>query len=198
MRRQRGAHDVRRQADARGEVRELEHGTEHFELERFAVLRRRLCARADHAAEIQKLQLVADTDLLRHRTRVAVQRVAMSERARDDVAGMQRDHAAVHVLERVVGGLRVLDATGDDRARLRRNRFAEHGVSIEAEAQRDRGDLVECAALHFVSSARPFSPARRYSRAGSASARARPSAPCGVAFEPARSPYFASLAVNML
>ena len=75
---------------------------------------------AEHAADVEHLDDVAGLHALGHVARVAEQRLAMAERARNDVALADLGHAAAGELERVVGGLVGEDLHDHDHAFLGR------------------------------------------------------------------------------
>ncbi len=63
------------------------------------------CAHAQHPADVQHLDDVAGLDVRRHVTRIAEQRLAVTQRTDDDIALAHLGHPAAGEFERVVVGL---------------------------------------------------------------------------------------------
>src|SRR5690606_6572641 len=142
--------DPRRHADALAEVWELEHDAEHPAVERLAVRRVDRVADAEHAAEIQELDDVAGHELLGQVPGVAEQRLAVPERADDDVAALDLRHAAARELERVVARLRVQHLDGNQHAFLARNLRVDADLVREIVGNGDGSDLVDDYGAHGV------------------------------------------------
>ena len=125
----------------------------------------------------------------RHAAREAVERVAVAERAGDHVARVQRDHAPVHVLERVVGRLRVEHACRRSPCRPRPG-SRRRAPRCASRSRRSVTEAILSSVQRFIAAppcaallgATRASPARRCRRAGlGRAARASPSAPRGSA-----------------
>ena len=103
----------------------------------------------------------------RHVARVAEQRLAMAERADDDVALADLRHAAAGQLERVVGRLVVEHLDDHDHAFLGGDVVGEMRTSCDRpHGLRDRGDLVDHHDVRMPRCTSPLvpfarSPARR-------------------------------------
>src|SRR5438128_8377857 len=85
--------DARRYADALAEIREHQRDAEHATVERLALVGIHRVADADHAADVQHLHDVARLHALGNVPGVAEQRLAMAERADDDVTLTDLRHA---------------------------------------------------------------------------------------------------------
>src|SRR5688572_1382573 len=134
--------DARRHADALPQVREVEHAAQDLAAEWVAVRRIDGVADADDAAQVQKLHGIAGRKLRRQVARVAEQRLAVPERADDDVALFDFGHAAARQLDRVVARLVVEHLDGDQYAFLARNVRAHANLLAEIRLNGDRRDFV--------------------------------------------------------
>ena len=93
---------ARRHADALAEIWELQHDADDARIERPTLFGIDGVDDAEHAADVQHLDHVAFLDGLRQVSGIAEQRLAMTERADDDVALRDLRHATARQLERVV------------------------------------------------------------------------------------------------
>jgi len=174
--------DPRRHADALAEVGEIERHTEYAAVERAALLRVDGVAHAEHAADVEHLDNIAGLELPGHVPRIAEQRLAMAERARDHVTLADLGHAATGELEGVVGRFVGEHLHHDHHAFLGGNVRRDAHFVREAAGLRDRRELVDHdaahAALHAHSSAPAAAswPARAWNTPGSATIREKPSA----------------------
>ena len=135
----------------------MQHAADHAAVERLALVGVHRVDHAEHAADVQHLDDVAGLHALGHVTRIAEQRLAMAERARDDVALADLGHAAARELERVVGGLVGQDLHDHDHAFLGRNVLGGDAHFIaEAAGLRDRSDLVDDYCTHHFPPARAW------------------------------------------
>jgi hypothetical protein len=112
-------------------------------VERLAVRRIDRIANSDDAAQVQELHDVAGLELGRQVAGVAEQRLAMTERADDDVALLDLGHAAARELDRVVARLVVLHLDGDQNPFLARNFRAHADLLAEIRLHGHRRDLVD-------------------------------------------------------
>src|SRR6185436_16859214 len=101
--------DSCRHADALAEIRKLQHHADDARIERPALLRVHRVDDAEHAADVQHLDHIAGLHGLRQVTRIAKQRLAMAERADDDVALGELRHAAAGQLQRLGDGSDLVD-----------------------------------------------------------------------------------------
>jgi hypothetical protein len=136
------------QADAFAEVGKAQHGAEHLAVERRANVGVGRIADAEYAAYIQKLDRVARLERGRQVARVAAQRLAMTERADDDVALVDCGHAARRQLELVVTRLGVEHPGCNEHAFLARDVLRHAQLGGEVVVLGDRCDLVDEDALH--------------------------------------------------
>src|SRR5215831_64711 len=185
--------DAGRHADALAQVGEVEGHAEHAAVERTALLGVDRVAYAEHAADVQHLNDIARLELLGHMPRVAEQRLAMAERARDHIALADLGHAAAGELERVVGRFVGEHLHHDHHTFLGGNVRRDPYLMRESAGLSDRGQLVDhdaAHALHAHSSVPPAarSPARAWNTPGSATIREKPSASLAD-HSPAASPY---------
>ena len=106
---------------------------------------------AEHAADVEHLDDVAGLHALGHVARIAEQRLAMAERARNDVALADLGHAAAGELERVVGGLVGEDFHDHDHAFLGGNVVGgDAHLVAQAAGLGDRSNLVDDYCSHLA------------------------------------------------
>src|SRR5207302_7689122 len=193
---------ARRHPDALAEVGEVERHAQHTAVERLALLRVDGVAHPEHAADVEHLQHVAGPHGRGHVARVAEERLAMPERARDHVALTDLRHAAAGELERVVGGLVGEHLDHDDHAFLGGDVLADAHLVREPAGLGHGGELVDEDAAHAVDhryrspggspdeadEAAARSPARAWNTPASAAMRENPSA-SRADHSPAASPY---------
>ena len=170
---------ARRNADALAEVGEGEHHAEHAAIERLAFVGVGRVADAEHATDVEHLDDIARSELRRHMARVPEQRLAVPERAHDDVALVHLGHATAGELDRVVVRLGGEDLHHHDDAFLGRQvvRGDAHLVA-EAAGLGDGGDLVDDDGPHWPLA--PCIPARWWNMPGKPTMREKPSASAGV------------------
>src|SRR6185312_5715152 len=188
VRRKRSETDARRYADALPEIGEVQHDTEHAAVERLALLGIGRIADAEHASDVEHLDHVAGAERRGYVAGVAEERLAVPERADDDVALDDLRHASARELERVVGRLVREHFDDDDDALLGGDVRGDAYLVREATGLGDRGDLVDDYRSHVAAPSSRQAPARRWKTPGRAAIFENPSASAAV-HSPAASPY---------
>src|SRR6185436_17925875 len=143
--------DARRHADTLAEIREIQHAADHAAVEGFALVGIHRVAHTEHAADVEHLQDVAGLHALGHVARIAEQRLAMAERAGNDVALAHLGHASAGELERVVGGLVGQDLDDHDHTFLGGNVVGgDTHLVTQATGLRHRCNLVDDYRTHLT------------------------------------------------
>ena len=99
----------------------MQNGAEYFAIEWRAHVRISRVTQSQNATDIQELNVVAGLERRWQVTRVAPQGFAVTESSDDDIALVDRGHAARCQLELVVARLVVEDAHGDKHTFLARD-----------------------------------------------------------------------------
>jgi hypothetical protein len=139
---------ARRHANPFSEIREVQHGAKHAAVERLALGLVDRIAYAEYTAEIQNLDDVAGCEALGQVTRIAEQRLAVTERADDDIALLDARHAAAGQLERVIARLRIQHLSRDQHAFLAGTVMTDPDLVRQIRRERDRSDLIDNDGLH--------------------------------------------------